>query len=509
MDENKGFRAIAEKIGSKIPDPVILFGSFYIILMLVSLVFGGRSFSVVSYDGSETVYEFKQMFTAENIRWIFSNAISTNWLSYGNGILGIILIGMFGVGIAEESGLLSALIKKLGNSVKGALLPAMIIFIGIMTNIATDVGYLVLVPLAGMLYAGIGKNPLVGMAAAFAGVSAGFSANLIPATVSDIVVGNNALIFARNQNIPFVSMLGKELNPITMNYFFIATSTFLLVIVGTFINTRITDKQYSNVRVDIPYEGVSFAVTDKERKGLRFALLGLIISATITTLIAMFPLKSYITPDGSKATPFLDNIILFVTFIFFVCGAFYGFSVGKFTNLSSLISAMSKHLGGSSYVIILTFFCYNFLALLSYTNADVFITGLGAKVLQRVGLSGSPILLILALILVTSVVNLFVGGMTAKWLLLGPLFIPMLYNVNQSMTPEIVTAAYRVADSCTNTITPLMTYAGIILSQMRRYKRDFTPGNLIGMMAPYSAIFLVSWTALLLVFVLLKIPFGF
>lgn len=509
MDKSKGFKSFAEKVGNKIPDPVILFGAFYIILMIISLIFGGRNFSVVSYDGSKAVYEFRQMFTAENIRWIFANAITTNWLGYGNGILGIILIVMFGVGIAEESGLLAALIKKLGNSVKGVLLPAMIIFIGIMSNIATDVGYLVLVPLAGMLYAGIGKNPLVGMAAAFAGVSAGFSANLIPATVSDVIVGNNALIFAKNQNIPFVSMLGKELNPITMNYFFIATSTILLVIVGTIINIRITEKQYSDTRVDIPYEGDSFAVTDKERKGLRFALLGLIISATIVTLIAVFPLKAYITPDGSKATPFLDNIILFVTFIFFVCGAFYGFAVGKFTNMSGLISAMSKHLGGSSYVIILTFFCYNFLALLSYTNADIFITGLGAKVLQKVGLSGSPILLIFALIAVTSAVNLFVGGMTAKWLLLGPLFIPMLYNVNQSMTPEVVTAAYRVADSCTNTITPLMTYAGVILSQMRRYKRDFTAGNLIGMMVPYSAIFLVSWTALLLVFVIFKIPFGF
>ena len=509
MDKNRNIRSIVEKIGSKIPDPIIIFIVFYIILMFISLILGGRSFSVISYDGSKTVYEFKQMFTSENIRWIFSNAITTNWLSYGGGILGILLIVMFGIGIAEESGLLSAIIRKLGNTVNKTFLPAMIIFIGIMSNIATDVGYLVLVPLAGMLYAGTGKNPLVGMAAAFAGVSAGFSANLIPATVSDIVVGNNAELFAQNQNIPFLSITGKPLNPITMNYFFIAASTFLLIIVGTVINIKITEKKYSSLKIETPPEISTFTVSEKENRALLFALLGFIISAIIVTLIAIFPLKSYTTADGKKVTPFIDNIILFVTFIFFVSGAFYGFAAGKFKVPSDLISAMTKQLGGMSYVIILTFFCYNFLALFSYTNADIFITGLGASFLQKVGLSGSPILLILAVILVTSLINLFVGGMTAKWLLLGPLFIPMLYNVNQAMTPEVVTAAYRVADSCTNTITPLMTYAGIILSQIRRYKKDFTAGNLIGMMFPYSAAFLISWTILLIVFVTFKIPLGF
>lgn len=509
MNKNEKTFSFAEKIGNKIPDPVIIFIILYVILMGVSLVFGGKNFSVISYDGSLATYQFKYMFTSENIRWIFANAITTNWLNYGSGILGTILIVMFGIGIAEESGLLSALIRKMGNAVHETILPFVLVFIGVMSNIATDVGYLVLVPLAGMLYSGIGKNPLVGMAAAFAGVSAGFSANLIPATVSDVVIGNNAMIFAQNQNIPFVSMLGKPLNPITMNYYFIAVSTFLLVIVGGIINTKITEKKYGSLNTTDIHQNESFTISKKEARALRFALLGFIISMIIVSLLAIFPLKSYVSDDGKKITPFLDNIILMATFVFFVSGAFYGFSSGKFKSSSDIISGMAKQIGSMSYVIVLTFFCYNFLALLSYTNADIFITGVGASFLQKIGLSGSPILLILAVILVTSVINLFVGGLTAKWMLLGPLLIPMLYNVNQSMTPDVVAAAYRVADSCTNTITPLMTYAGLILMYMRRYKSDFTAGNLISMMMPYSLIFLACWCILLIIFVVFKIPLGF
>lgn len=509
MDKNGKSCSFAERLGNKIPDPVIIFIFLYALLLAFSLFLGGKSFSVVSYDGKDAIYEFKYMFSSQNIRWIFENAITTNWLSYGSGILGTILIVMFGIGIAEESGLLSALIRKIGNSVHEALLPFILVFIGVMSNIATDVGYLVLIPLAGMLYSGIGKNPLVGMAAAFAGVSAGFSANLIPATVSDVIIGNNAELFALNQNIPFVSFTGKPLNPITMNYYFIVVSTFLLVFTGGIINKKITERKYGGIETENIHQKESFALSKAENKALLYALAGFIIAMGVVALLAFFPLKPYINEQGKSVNPFLENIILIATFVFFVSGAFYGFSSGRFKSSSDIIGAMSKQIGGMSYVIVLTFFCYNFLALLSYTNADIFITGIGASFLQKIGLSGSPILLIFAVILVTSLINLFVGGMTAKWMLLGPLFIPMLYNVNQSMTPDVVAAAYRVADSCTNTITPLMTYAGLILMYMRRYKKDFTAGNLISMMLPYSLIFLAVWSVLLIVFVIFKIPLGF
>ena len=230
---------------------------------------------------------------------------------------------------------------------------------------------------------------------------------------------------------------------------------------------------------------------------------------TAVALLGFGPLSSYVDETGKTVTPFLDNIILIITFIFFVPGMFYGYAVGKFRKLSDMVGAMSKQIGTMGYAIVLTFFSYNFLSLLTYTNLGTYITYIGAMGLQAVGASNSPILLIIGFILITGFINLFVGGLSSKWMLLGPIFVPMLYHVNSSMTPDVVAAAYRIADSSTNIITPLMTYAGVVLMYMRKYKPEFTAGNLISMMIPYSVIFMVSWTLLLMTFILFKIPLGF
>lgn len=464
-----------------------------------------------------TFYEIKNMLSAGNIRWIFDNAILENWMAYAGGILGIILIVMFGIGVAEESGLLACLIRKVGLLVSEKYLPYMIVFLGIMSNIATDAGYIILIPLAGLLYEGIGKNPLIGMAAAFAGVSAGFSANLIPATIADVVVGTNALAFCENQSIPFLSYLGKNINPLTMNYYFFTASTALLVIIGGTVTNKIIkprlekskfiDKEDNENKEKEEKE--DFAVSKKENKALKMAGLGLLLSIIICLVLYFFPLKNYIDGTGKKITPFLDNIILIVTFIFFICGAFYGFASGKFKNVKDIVSAMAKHVGQMGYVIVLTFFCYNFLALLTYSNIGTYITYIGASALIKIGAAGSPYILLLGFIAVTAIINLFVGGLSSKWMLLGPIFIPMLYRVNNSLTPDIISAAYRLADSSTNVITPLMSYAGIILLYMRKYMPKLNLGGLISLMMPYSAIFLVIWTLFLFIFIWLKIPLGF
>lgn len=259
---------IIEKLGQKIPDPVIIFILLYILVLVVTGIFGGNTFSMTSADGTSVSYEIKNMFTAENVRWIFSNAILNNWLGYAGGIVGTILIVMFGIGIAEESGLLSALIRRMGTNISDKLLPFVLVFLGIMSNIATDAGYLILIPLAGLLYVGIGKNPLIGMAAAFAGVSAGFSANLIPATVVDVIIGTNAEAFASSQNIPFVSYLGKAINPVTMHYYFMLASTVMLVIIGGFVTIKFVKPKFEKQKYIIPSDiNVSeFAVSDKRKK---------------------------------------------------------------------------------------------------------------------------------------------------------------------------------------------------------------------------------------------------
>ncbi len=507
----KNKTGIIEKLGQKIPDPVIIFIMLYVIVIAAAAIFGGKGFSMTSPDGNSVTYEIKNMLTGENIRWIFSNAILNNWLGYAGGIVGTILIVMFGIGIAEESGLLSALIRRMGANVSDAFLPFVLVFLGIMSNIATDAGYLILIPLAGLLYAGIGKNPIIGMAAAFAGVSAGFSANLIPATVVDVIIGTNTQAFAQSQNIPFVSYLGKEINPMTMHYYFMLASTVMLVLIGGFVTLKFIRPRFEKQKYIVPDDiNISdFKVTEKEKKALLWSGAGLLISLTAAVFLAFGPLREYVDETGKTVTPFLDNIILIITMVFFIPGVFYGFAIGKFRNSSDAVAAMSKQIGSMGYVIVLTFFCYNFLSLLTYSDIGTYITYIGAKGLQAIGAADMSFVLIIGFIIITGIINLFVGGLSSKWMLLGPIFVPMLYHVNSSMTPDVVAAAYRIADSSTNIITPLMTYAGAALMYMRKYKPDFTMGNLISVMTPYSVVFMVSWTALLLAFILFKIPLGF
>ena len=314
-----------EKVGSKIPDPVLIFIGLFVIVLALSAIFGGYTFETLNADGTTKANTIKNMFDIENIRWMFNNALTTNWLSYANGILGTILIIMFGIGIAEESGLFVALIKKVGRNIPARSLPYLLVFLGILSNIASDAGYLVLIPLAGLLYLGLKKNPLIGMFAAFAGVSAGFSANLIPATVSDIIVGSNAQAFAASQNVPFLSYLGKELQPATMHFYFLFVSTFVLVFIGGFITNHFIAPKYEKINYSIPEDMnlENFALTSEERKGLRWSLVGFLLSGVLVFLLARGPLASYYDADLDKTVkPFVDNIILQSTFMFLVTGAF-------------------------------------------------------------------------------------------------------------------------------------------------------------------------------------------
>lgn len=499
-----------ERVGKKIPDPVIIFMCLYALVFTLTLFMGGMKFETLGADGGNVAHEIKNMLSPENFRWIFNNALLNNWLGYGGGVLATILIVMLGVGLAEESGLLSTIIKKVGLKVSDKFLPVVLVFLGIMSSIATDAGYIILIPLAGMLYVGLKKNPLIGMAAAFAGVSAGFSANLIPGTPIDVIVGNNAKIFAEGQGVPFVSNVGQAINPATMNYIFILASTALLSIVGYFITAKFIKPRLEKESYVVPedFDQENFAIKPEENKALKSALLGLIIALAIIAILKFGPLQTFVDEKGAVINPIMDNIILFITFAFFVPGLFFGKKVGKFNKPIDIVKAMSKQMGGMGYVLVLTFFSYNFLALLSYSNIGTYITYLGASFLQSLGLSEYPVLLLIGFIIVTAIINLFVGGLTSKWMLLGPIFIPMLFSVNQNLTPEVVAAAYRLADSSTNVISPLMSYAGIILVFMRKYKPEYTLGDMIRLMMPYSVGFLICWTILLIGFFTLGIPFG-
>lgn len=507
----KALTAVIERVGRRIPDPILIFMSLYPIGLIITALLGGLEFQTAGASGEPTTHTIKRMYETENVRWIFDNALLNNWLGFGGGVLGVILVVSLAIGVAEHSGLLTAIIKRIALRLPKALLPILLVFLGILSSLAADAGYLILIPLAGLLYASIGQNPLIGMAAAFAGVSAGFSANLLPGTPIDVIVGLNAKIFAESQGVPFTDVSGKPLNPATMNYYFILASSFLLAAVGAWVTVKFVKPRLEHRPYQIP-EGMNFdefVVTPAERRGMKFAALGLLVAGLVLAGFIFGPLRTYTNASGAKVTPFLNNIILLIALFFFIVGVFFGVGSGKFKRPKDIVDAMVKQMNTIGYILVLTFFCYNFLGLLSYSGLGTYITFLGAEALLATGAQEYPILLLVGFVLTTAVINLFVGGLTSKWMLLGPIFVPMLYFVNPEMTPDRVAAAYRVADSCTNVVTPMMSYAGIILAFMRKYQPDLNLGEMIFMMVPYSIAFLISWTILLVAFFTLNIPMGF
>ena len=279
---NKNF---FERIASKIPDPVILFLMMYAVLFIVTVFAGGMSFSLPGVDPAsgeriEVVRHIRNMAETANVQWIFDNAIVANWLAFAHGLVGILVVAMLGLGVAEGSGMFSVLLKLAGERVNGKLLPYVIVFAGILSNIAADAGYIVLIPLAAALYCAMGRNPLIGVAASFAGVSAGFGANVIPATTSDLLIGIPAKDFAVSQGVPWVSYLGSPLNEATMDYFYTCSLVFVFTLLGGWITNRFVAPKLDKIPWTVPEDaaGATIGVSREEVRDLKWAGLGLLLA---------------------------------------------------------------------------------------------------------------------------------------------------------------------------------------------------------------------------------------
>ncbi|MCL6271899.1 AbgT family transporter [Sansalvadorimonas sp. 2012CJ34-2] len=504
-------RPFTKRVNRSIPDPVIIFIALYLSCSVGSWALSGFTFSTPGPGGEPVEHTIRNMLSDHGIRWMFENLLLNNWLAFGEGVLGMTLICLLGIGVAEESGLLTAIIKRASRRINHRWLPILLVFLGIISSIASDVGYLVLIPLAGLLYAGLEKNPLIGMGAAFAGVSAGCSANFIPVTPADVIIGVNTRLFAENQAVPFVRSSGEHLNAFTMHYWFNCLSVLVLTLVGGLVTQLILAPKYNRQKWIVPrsLSAKSFYPDPCEREGMQWALAGLIISSGLLLWLIQRPLSGYYDVDGSLSRPWLNNLVLLTTLTFVICGVCYGTGTGRFSRTADIVNAMTRQMNVAGYILVLTFFCYNFLSLLSYSGMGIWFSWIGVVFLKYLGLETWPVLLIIGFIFITAVINLFVGGMSSKWMVFGPVFVPMLYQVNADLTPDFVSAAYRVGDSSTNIVTPMMTYAGVILAMMRKYCPSMGPGDMVSLMWPYAVAFLLVWSALLISFFVMEWPLGF
>ncbi|OFE13536.1 aminobenzoyl-glutamate transporter [Pseudohongiella acticola] len=491
-----------EWLGNLLPHPVTLFALLAFAMVLLSGLFGALGVSVADPRPSApegSVIEAVSLLNAEGLRLILGNLVS-NFVNFAP--LGVVLVAMLGVGIAEKSGLLSAMVRGIVLSAPRHVVTVAIVFAGVISNTASEMGYVVLVPLAGAIFLALGRHPLAGMAAAFAGVSGGYSANLLIGTVDPLLAG-------------ITQEAARLIDPsyevfATANWYFMAVSTFMITIVGSLVTIFIVEPKlgdYDSSHADPGVlDGNSMEkLTPVERKGLLGAGVAAALVLGLIALLAIpegAPLRDPV--DGSTG-PFFRSIVAFIFLFFLATGFAYGRVTGSMRNDRDVIDAMASAVSTLGLYVVLVFFAAQFVAFFGWTNLGVITAVTGAEFLISAELTGP--LVFVFFIIMCCFVNLMLGSASAQWAVTAPVFVPMLMLVGYA--PELIQAAYRIGDSTTNIITPMMSYFGLILAWATRYNKNIGIGTMIATMLPFSIFFFICWVVLFYIWVfLLGLPVG-
>ncbi|BAZ42208.1 hypothetical protein NIES4101_81760 [Calothrix sp. NIES-4101] len=488
--------AAIEELGNKLPDPLTLFFILSLLVIVVSAIAASVGLSVV-HPGNGKAIAAVSLLTPDGIRKIFTQAVK-NFVEFPP--LGTVLVAMLGVGVAEATGLLAALLREVVMITPRRLIAPTVIFAGVMANVASDAGYVVLVPLGAVIFLAFGRHPLAGLAAAFAGVAGGFSANLLISSLDPLLAG-------LTQTAAQLIKPEYQVNA-TANYYFMAVSTFLITLIGWFICEKIVEPRlgvYTGVgasEVDMQMEEVSV----RERKGLRWA--GYAFLAFIAFILVLLIPPQGILRDPEKFTiipsPFIEGIVFIIALAFLIPGIVYGKVAGTIQNDKDVAKALGNSMSGMGYYIALAFFAAQFISYFAWSNLGIIVAVKGADFLKATGITGAPLLILF--ILISVLIDMFVGSASAKWAIMAPIFVPMFMLLGYS--PELVQAAYRIGDSTTNIITPLMPYFPIVVAFGQKYDRNLGIGTLISLMLPYSIAFLIAWSVLFMIWFVLGLPLG-
>ncbi len=415
--------------------------------------------------------------------------------------LGVVLVAMLGVGVAEHTGFINAALKGLISVTPRALLSPMLLLVAIVSHTAADAGYVLVIPLGGIIFYAAGRHPLAGIACAFAGVSGGFSANFIPSGIDPLLQGFT-------QSAAQILDPSREVNPLC-NWLFTSLSSLLVIAVGWFLTDKVIEPRLTGTVIDGD-EGELVDVHElsrAERRGVWAAVAAMALGL-ILLVVWVWPADSPLrAPDGkisSFAAPIMQSIIPLIFLFFLIPGAVYGYVAGTVESHRDLIKGMSNSMGAMSYYLVMIFACAQFTAAFGSSNLGALLAVEGADVLKAMSLPG-PITII-GIILLTAVVNLLVGSASGKWALLAPIFVPILMQVG--FCPELTQAAYRVGDSTTNIITPLMPYFPLVVAFCQRWVKSTGIGTVTSLMLPYSICLLTTWSVFLVVYWLIGIPLG-
>ncbi len=486
-----------ERAGNKIPDPALLFFYGLLIVWGLSAVLSQVDFGLIHPISGQAV-EINNLLTGTALANFLANMVTT-FTSFAP--MGIVLVAMLGVGVADASGFITTGLKKMLNVTPKKLLTPALILVAIVSHTAADAGYVLVIPLGGIIFHAAGRHPLVGIAAAFAGVSGGFSANFIPAGIDPLLAG-----FTQSA----AQVLDKDyvVNPLA-NLYFTGLSSFLIVGIGWYVTEKIIEPRLSKMPIDDDAEKAPDLGSFTAIESKAFNRAGLAMLAGIALLIvALIPENSALrSPDGELtafSAPLMKSIVPLIFILFVIPGVVYGRVAGTFKTQGEIIKAMSTTMSTMGSYLVMSFFCAQFLAAFSQSNIGTLLALEGAAFLKALDMPGQ--LTIVGMILLTAFVNLLIGSASAKWALIGPILVPMLMALG--ISPELSQAAYRVGDSVSNIISPLMVFFPLVVVYCQRYVKGSGIGTLASMMMPYSIAMLIGWSLFLLAYWALGIPLG-
>ncbi|KXK22969.1 MAG: p-aminobenzoyl-glutamate transport protein [Chloroflexi bacterium OLB15] len=518
-----------ERVGNKVPHPVLMFLYLMIGVIILSHILYLANVSVteeiavplpvevapnfyedsaypsegLTLTPSEPQYEIQQttiaarsLLTTEGIRFIFTSFLP-NFAGFS--VVAVVFVAMMGAGVAEEAGLMGALIRKLVAVSPRGMLSFIIIFVGVLSSVATDAGYLILVPLGAAAFLSVKKHPLLGLAAAYGGTGAIFAVNLLIAPLDAMLteVTNEAIGLAGGQPITVLS-----------NFFFSVASAIIISIIAALITDRIVAPRLGEY---VPEGGVDTSeeaeVPAGEGRGLRFAGIATLAFAGLIVLLTApegAPLRHPVTGEILGATPFMDSLIFIITMLFLVAGVAYGIGAKTITSSNDVIKAVTKTFSSLAGLVFMLLMISQFIAYFNYSNMPSIIAVVLAEMLEQSGLGALP--LMIGMILVIMLLDIIIPGSLPKWAIFAPIFVPLFIRLG--VTPQTVLAAYRVGDSPMNVVTPLMVYLPFMITVAQRYQKDAGIGTIIALMLPYTLIIAVAWIILFIIWFVLNIPLG-
>jgi aminobenzoyl-glutamate transport protein len=520
---------VIERSGNKVPHPVLMFLYLIIAVVVLSSVLAWLGVSVTDEiavpDAVEVIPDYYEdatqpvlepgdldyedgwhietvtisvqgLLTVEGIRFIFTSFVP-NFAGFG--VVAVTFVALMGAGVAEGAGLMAALIRKLVAASPRRLLAFILIFVGVLSSVASDAGYLILIPLGAAAFMSVGRHPLAGMAACFAGVGAVFGVNPILGPIDAMLteITNEA-----------IGLTDAEPLTIVANYWFSIVSSIVLAVLAAVITERVIEPRLGPYQATGAETGEATDVdAAAERRGLRwalFAFLGFLALILVLTIPEGAPLRDPETGDIIGTTPFMDSLLFIIAMFFLISGVGYGYGAGTFKSANDVIAAVTKTFASLAGLVFMLLMISQFIAYFNFSQIPSVMAIALAEALETAGIGALPLLV--GMIVIILALDILIPGVVPKWAIFAPILVPLFIQLG--VPAQTGLAAYRVADSPLNVVTPLMVYLPFVVTIAQRYQKDAGIGTIIALMIPYVVVLVISWTALFVLWYVLGLPLG-